>query len=376
MKFIHTADWHLGKTLHGASLIDDQLYIIEEILKIADDEKADAIIIAGDIYDRGFPPVAAVNLFDEFLANVTERKIKLLCISGNHDSAARLNFGSKIFARSGIFFKTRPEENPAPIVLQDKFGDVCFSLIPYFEPGAIAAKFFPGDDEKRLSYDEANKIYIETAEKNIPAGKRKIAVAHVFITGETKTDSVREIVGGADGISAEHFKNFNYAALGHLHAPRNAGGEFIRYSGSPLKYSFDESEHKKSVSVVEIDGDGTAKINSIPLTPRRDVRQIEGTVEELLKFNRTDDYVKAVIKEDSAFMNVAERLSDVFPNLLSIERKMKKFDSEEISQDLQTLKGLSIPEQFAEFFREMTEEEISDEYKEAFEKFLTELKKE
>ena len=375
MKFIHTADWHFGKTLRGASLIDDQAYISEEFFKIVDERKPDVVIIAGDVYDRGVPSADAVELFNEFLSKLTERKTKIVCISGNHDSATRLNFGSSLFEKSGFFLRTQISENPEPIIFQDDFGDVYFAPIPFFEPGLIRAKFFPNDTEKRLSFDEANKIYIDALRDKIPAGKRSVAVAHVFISGETKTDSVREIVGGADGISAAHFKDFNYTALGHLHAPRAAGGEFVRYSGSPLKYSFDEAAQNKSVTLVEMGADGNPKIETIEFVPRRDVRVVEGTLDELLNLEKTEDYIRAVVKGDTSFVNVADRLSYVFPNLLATEREERIYNSEEISDPTNSVTKLSISDQFAEFFSEMTGEPLSDEQLREMENFLSELQK-
>ena len=202
MKFIHTADWHLGKSLKNQSLIDDQNYILQEFLKLVDAEKPDAIVIAGDIYDRSIPPVDAVNLFDEIIFKIVERKIPVLCISGNHDGAARLKFGSRLFERSKFFIETLPNENPKTVVLNDKFGEVYFSLIPFFEPVEIENKIAA---EEKIDADTANKFYIAEARKNIPANKRSVAVAHLFVTGGKVSESERKFVGAVENVSAENF---------------------------------------------------------------------------------------------------------------------------------------------------------------------------
>ncbi|MBQ6534906.1 MAG: exonuclease subunit SbcD, partial [Opitutales bacterium] len=258
MKLLHTADWHLGKTLKGQNLLDDQIFILNQLFDVIRDQNPDVIIISGDIYDRGIPPAEAVELFDDILNRFAEKKLPTLIISGNHDSATRLNFGSKLFRSKNIFIASKIEDKPAQVVLEDNFGEIYFSLIPFFDPAEIKAKFFD-ENAERLTFNDANKFYVDLARENIPENKRSVAIAHVFISGEKKTDSVRDIVGGAEGIDAKIFSDYNYTALGHLHSPRFAGKN-IFYSGSPLKYSFDEANHRKSVAIVEINGYGEAKI--------------------------------------------------------------------------------------------------------------------
>ena len=222
MRFIHTADWHLGKTLKNAPMIDEQDYILNgDFLKIVDDEKVDAVIIAGDIYDRGVPPTDAVNLFDEIICKLTEKKIPVLCISGNHDSAERLNFGSRLMSKANFFIKTKPEKNPAPIVLQDNFGEVYFSLIPFFNPIEIEENFSQENFSEKLTSETANKIYIAEARKKIPANKRSVAIAHLFAAGGETSESERKFVGGVENVDTANFSAYNYTALGHLHKPQN-----------------------------------------------------------------------------------------------------------------------------------------------------------
>ena len=368
MRLLHTADLHLGKTLKGQPLLDDQIHILDEIFYIAKD--VDAVLIAGDVYDRSIPPADAVNLFDETLTKFAELKIPVLIIAGNHDSAPRLNFGRKIFERQKIFLAAKIENNPAQVVLEDNFGEVYFSLIPFFDPGEIRAKFFDSDSE-RLTYDAANKFYVARARENIPVGKRSVALAHVFLTGGQKSDSERQFVGGAENVDAETFAGYDYVALGHLHRPQKISAENIRYAGSPLKYSFDEAEHKKSVTLVELDGKGFASAEKISLTPRRDVRIVKGNIFELMKEPRTEDYICAVLTERT--INAADKLNRNFPNLLNVEFDLEKnFSSKEAATFRE---GTSTTDYFAEFYREQTQENLSAEYREAMRELLTELER-
>ena len=372
MKIIHTADWHLGKSLKGASLIDDQNFIMNEILKCAEDVKPDALIIAGDVYDRGVPPAEAVNLFDEIIFKICEKKIPVICISGNHDSAARLNFGSRLLSASKFFLNTKPEKNPSPIVLEDNFGEVYFSPIPFFEPADIREKF--NLEEKDLTTENANKIYIDALKKNIPSDKRSVAIAHLFVTGGEESESERKFVGNSVSVGASIFSAYNYTALGHLHKPQKMTSEKIRYSGSPLKYSFDEANHKKGINFVELNKDGEITVEKISLQPLHDVRIITDDFENLMKSEKSFDYIHADITDKEHTLNAIDKLREIFPNILSIKFIGLQKNIDEISEIKTFSKGDSPLEHFAEFFEFETGEKISDEYKTAMEKFLKELK--
>ena len=370
MKIIHTADWHLGKSLKNQSLIDDQSYILQEFLKLVEAEKPDAIIIAGDIYDRSIPPIDAVNLFDEVIFKIVEKKIPVLSISGNHDSAARLNFGSRLFERSKFFIETLPNENPKTVILEDKFGEVYFSLIPFFEPVTMQDKI----SAEKIDANAANKFYIEQARKNIPANKRSVAVAHLFVTGGKVSESERKFVGAVENVSAENFSSYNYTALGHLHKPQTMkkSGGVVRYSGSLLKYSFDEAKFSKGVTIVEIDGGGEVNFEHVNLIPRRDVRIVEGMLDELRQFERTEDYIHANLTDTSHVLNAMDKLRNAaFPNILSIkflnlEREFEKTSS--LREDV------SVIEQFAEFYEYSTGEKFFGDYRSTMEEILNELK--
>ncbi len=375
MRIIHTADWHLGKSLKSQSLIEDQIYILDEFLKLINEEKIDAVIIAGDIYDRAIPPIDAVNLFDETISKMTERKIPVLSISGNHDSAERLNFGSKLFAQSNFFINTKPIENPAPIILNDKFGEVYFSLIPFFEPIEIAHIFA----QNELDANTANKIYVTEARKKIPAGLRSIAVAHLFATGGLTSESERKFVGAVENVDAANFADYNYTALGHLHKPQTMKktGYVVRYSGSLLKYSFDETNYNKGVTLIEIDGAGETSFEHIDLKPRRDVRIVEGTVAELMKSARSSDYIHANITDKNHVLYAMEKLRDsAFPNILSVQFVNSKREIENPARVADAAENVSVLEYFADFYKFETGEELSGVERLTMEKFLSKLESE
>ena len=371
MKFIHTADWHLGKSLKNQSLIEDQNYILQEFLKLVDAENPDAIVIAGDIYDRSIPPVDAVNLFDEVIFKIVEKKIPVLCISGNHDSAARLNFGSRLFERSNFFIETLPNENPKTVILNDKFGEVYFSLIPFFEPVEMQDKI----SAEKIDANAANKFYIAEARKNIPANKRSVAVAHLFVTGGKISESERKFVGAVENVSVKNFSSYNYTALGHLHKPQTMKktGYVVRYSGSLLKYSFDEANYSKGVTIVNIDGKGETSFEHVNLIPRRDVKVVEGTMEELRQFERTEDYIHANLTDKNHVLNAMEKLrNSAFPNILSI--KFVNLERELENSNATLREDVSILEQFADFYEYSTGEKLEGDYRHTMENVLNEMK--
>ena len=371
MRILHTADWHLGKTLKGQPLLDDQIFILDEIFNIIRDEKIDAVLISGDVYDRAIPPAEAVTLFDETLTKLAERKIPTLIIAGNHDSATRLNFGRELFSRQGIFINAKVDNEFKPVVLEDEFGEIYFTPIPFFEPGEIRAKFF-GEDGDNLSYDAANKFFVARAREKIPAGKRSVALAHVFLTGGVESESERKFVGGAANVNAETFAGYDYVALGHLHRPQKISAKNIRYAGSPLKYSFDEANHKKSVTIVDFDAQGFVDTEKIPLKPRRDVRIVEGTLWEILKTEpRTEDYICARLLERE--LNAFDKLSGRFPNLLNVEFCLRQNFSDDNSTEETSHAGGTTLDYFAEFYSKQTGETLSAEYRMAMKDCLEQL---
>lgn len=362
MRLLHTADWHLGKTLMNRSLIEDQEFILDEICKLANPKEIDAIIIAGDVYDRADPSPEAVDLFDEILFKLTEKKIPVLCIAGNHDNAERLNFGSRLFANKKFFITTKTALEPKTIALDDDFGAVYFSLIPYFEPAAIREKFFDKDSE-RLTFNAANRFYIGEARKKIPAGKRSVAIAHVFVEGgEESPESERKIVGTAGKVDAQIFSGYDYAALGHLHKPHvpEDAPENVRYAGSPLKYSAREAKHEKGVTIVELDAKGFVSAENIPLTPRRDLIDVSGTLNHFLSQQPNNAYAYVTLTDETFVYDARQKLSGVFPYIM--DAKNKAHSKEFVSAPARKIREeASLAEQFADFFEEMTHRALTDD---------------
>lgn len=371
MRFIHTADWHLGKKLHEHSLIDDQYHILKEFLKLIDDQKPEAIIIAGDVYDSGMPPVAAVDLFDEILTKlILEKQIPVLCIAGNHDSSSRLNFGSRLFENNKFFLRTKILVDNEPVILSDEYGDIYFSMIPYFNPSKVREVF---SIESNLSYDDAAKILIDDARKKILPNHRSVAIAHLFLKGGYRSDSEIEMVGGIDEINYEHFLDYDYVALGHLHRPQYKKFEKIRYSGSLLKYSFDEELQDKGIDIVEMDGDGEVKIESIALKPLHDVRVVTGFLDDILREQiTTGDYILARLKDENPY-NAGEKLrSAIYPNLLGVENISERVTEE--SKELKERENLNDSELFEVFFKDMTGRNMNETEREAFVECFNDIK--
>lgn len=349
MKLLHTADWHLGKTLKGQNLIYDQKFIINEIFKVIDKQKPDAILICGDIYDRAVPPVDAVDLFNETLNRFAEKNLPTLIIAGNHDSSIRLDFGSKIFERQKIIIAAKVSDEPKNFVLEDNFGEVYFSMIPFVDSEKIPA-------------------IISSARSKIPQGKRSIALAHVFLAGGIESESERKFVGTLANVDANIFSDYDYVALGHLHRPQKF------YSGSPLKYSFDEHNHKKSVTIVDIDGVGNVETKIIDLNPLHDVIVVEGTFNELIRRPKTEDYAQIILNDD-VYIYETELLRNSFPNFLEVKRRnhLKSYDDTPANN---FRKEDSISEQFAKFFESVTTEPLNNDDLTAFESILKEIERE
>lgn len=319
MKIIHLADLHLGKRVNEFSMCEDQKYILNQILQIIDEKNPDCIIIAGDVYDKTVPPVDAVELLDNFLLELSKRKIPVLMISGNHDSAERLAFGSSLMESSKVYVSPAYDGSVKKVILNDDFGAVNFYLLPFIKP-TIVRQFFP--DEKIEDYNDAVKVAL----KNIGLNKteRNVLIAHQFVTGAQTCESEEKSIGGMDNVSAENFYDFDYVALGHIHGPQKIGKENIRYSGTPLKYSFSECNHKKNVLFVELKDKNDFSYECIPLTPLHDMREIRGSYDQImLKKNyentNTEDYVHITLTDEDDILEVFSKLRTVYKNLMKID---------------------------------------------------------
>ena len=269
MKLIHLSDLHIGKRVNEFSMIEDQKYILNQILEIIREEEPDAVLIAGDIYDKSVPSAEAVEVFDDFLVSLAEAELPVFLISGNHDSAERLSFGGRILEKSRIHVSPVYHGETAPVTLRDSWGPVRVFLLPFVKPSQVRA-FFP--DREIETYTDAVAAAVESMD--VDEKERNVLITHQFVTGSVRCESEELSVGGTDNVDAGVFEAFDYVALGHLHGPQSAGKETVRYCGSPLKYSFSEVRHQKSVTVLELREKGQVTVKTRPLTPRRDLETI------------------------------------------------------------------------------------------------------
>lgn len=366
MKFFHISDLHLGKRLLEFSLIEDQRFILLKILNIIDEQKPDAILIAGDIYDKGIPSVEAVSLFDDFLYRLAQKNIQIFIISGNHDSPERITCGSKLMEASGVHFAPVYNGTVTPFKMVDKYGTVNVYLLPFIKPPVVKA-VFPDEAEKIESYTDAVQCAINHMEIN--RNERNVLVAHQFVTGSLRCESEDITVGGSDNVDSAVFDAFDYVALGHLHGQQKAGRNEIRYSGTPLKYSFSEVKHKKCGLLVSMEEKGEIKIEELPLVPMHDLRELKGKYEELtLKKNyentAVDDYLHITLTDEDDIPEGFGKLQVIYKNLVKLdydnERTRKNNEIDGIA-DIDKIRPIDLFSQFFELQNNMplTEEQLN-----------------
>ena len=318
MKLVHLSDLHLGKRLNEFSLIDDQRHILEECLRVIDAEHPDAVILAGDLYDKSVPSAEAVVLFDSFLVRLAQRGLQVFAVSGNHDSAERISFASRILDANGVHFSRVFDGSPEPVALRDGHGEVRFYLLPFLKP-ALVRPFYP--DAEITDYTSAYRTVIESMK--IDRSARNVLVAHAFVTGAERSESEEVSVGGADIVDASAFEGFDYVALGHIHGPQNIG-EHIRYCGTPLKYSFSEARQQKSVTVVELGEKGDFRLHTVPLIPKRDLCELRGSYTELVSktfYEKLDrgGYMHITLTDEEDVPDAVSKLRVVYPNLMKLD---------------------------------------------------------
>lgn len=322
MKFIHISDLHIGRKLNEISLLDDQIHILNQILNHLDTLSVDAVLISGDVYDKSIPPAEAVGVLDAFLTSVSERNIPVFIISGNHDSQKRLGFGKTLLRKSNIFIASDISDTLQKHTLSDEFGEVDIYLLPFVRPEEVKVKFNCEDistTQEAITAIIRNTLVSDT--------RRNVLLAHQFVIGgTTPPETCRSetiYAGGTDHVDVSVFDAFDYVALGHLHRAQRIGRETVRYCGSPLKYSFSEATHKKSMTLVEIKEKGNITIRLIPLQPIRDLREIKGPIQSLIQAGREDaenceDYISAILTDEDELMEPFSRLKSVYPNLLQL----------------------------------------------------------
>jgi exonuclease SbcD len=364
MKFIHTADLHIGKFVNEFSMLKDQEFILEQILSIIEEEEADALIIAGDIYDRSIPPAEAVAVLDRFLSDLIQKNIKVFLISGNHDSPERIGFAKKILEDKGLYIAGTYDGNDRIITLEDSYGQINIHLLPFVKPAVV--KYYL-KEEKIEDYNNSVQAIINHA--NLNKNDRNLLVTHYFITSggmePELSDSESVIsVGGVDNVDASVFEGYDYVALGHIHRSQKIGGEHIRYAGSPIKYSFSEVHHKKSVTVIELKEKDQVIIQTRELKPLHDMRKIKGNLKALMdekvaKEADVNDYIQATLTDTNELIDPIGTLRSVYPNTMQviIEKNIRK---EENIAHFEKIKNRSTIEIYEEFYKVVTGQEFDE----------------
>ncbi|GIU02050.1 exonuclease SbcCD subunit D [Shewanella algidipiscicola] len=376
MKFIHTSDWHIGRQLHNQSLLDDQRHVLAQIIELAKAHQVDAIVVAGDIYDRSVPPANAVALLDDVLNQVVnELGIPAILIAGNHDGHERLAFASRQMLSSGLHIIGPLSDTVRPIKLTSASGDALFYPLPYVEPATVGHVL----DCDVSSHEEAMATLLEQVTEHDSQGLPKVVISHCFLDGGSESDSERPLsIGGADKIAPQLFNDFSYTALGHLHGPQYKGQPYIRYSGSILKYSFSEQHQHKSVTLVELDEVGEVNIELLPLTPLRDVRIIEGELAQLLADGvndpQRDDYLMVRLSDKSAILDAMGKLRTVYPNVLHLERTGLMAQTEQLAIRSDHIKKGELA-MFTDFFSQVAGEPMSEEQQQLMAELLDSLHK-
>lgn len=361
MRFIHLSDLHIGKRVNEVSMIEDQEYILKRIIEIIDEEKPDAVLISGDVYDKSVPSAEAVALFDDFLFSLSKRKTQILIISGNHDSPERLAFGNRLFENAGIHISPVYDGELKAVSIEDEYGKVDFWLLPFIKPAHVR-RFYPEDQIE--SYTDAVRTAID--KMDIDSSGRNVLLTHQFVTGASTCESEEISVGGSDNVDAAVFEGFDYVALGHIHGAQNIGSNKIRYCGTPLKYSFSEEKHHKSVSIVELDGDGNVTVKLQPLNPLHDMRSIRGsfaqiTDKDFYQNTAVDDYIHVILTDEEDVPEAVGKLRVIYPNIMKLSYDNTRTRENRIVEDAQDIQRKSPLELFEELYQQQNNQPMSSQ---------------
>ncbi|NRF14755.1 exonuclease SbcCD subunit D [Vibrio coralliilyticus] len=375
MKFLHTSDWHLGRQFHNVSLLDDQKAVLAQLIDYLQSNSVDALVIAGDIYDRSVPPTAAIELMNEFVHQVcNELKLPIILIPGNHDGAQRLGFGSSQMKGAGLHIISNFKEMLEPVVLNTDVGEVAFYGMPYNDPELVRHHF----DQPVSTHDDAHRLLSEEIKSQFKPGQKNVLISHCFVDGAIESESERPLsIGGSDRVSHEHFVDFDYVALGHLHQPQKKGEDYIRYSGSLMKYSFSEQHQKKGMTLVELNEQGFVSATHIDLIAPHQMRIIEGELDEVIAAGKTDpnnhDYLLVRLLDKHAILNPMEKLRAVYPNVLHIEKPGMLVG---IEQEMAQAKlARSEVDMFKDFFLEAQNSELNEDQNHAITDIIKQLVK-
>ena len=373
MRLAHISDLHIGKRLNDFSLIDDQEYILNQILKIVFESNVDGVIIAGDVYDKSTPSTEAITLFDSFLVALAERKIKTFIISGNHDSNERLAFANRLIGASGVYISSVFSGTADKITLKDKYGNVNFYLLPFIKPTHVRKL----TDNEVETYTDALRVAIDSMK--IDTSERNVLITHQFVTGASRCDSEEISVGGSDNVDASVMAEFDYVALGHLHKPQSIESEKIRYSGSPLKYSFSESKDVKSVTVVELNGKKDLKIDTYPLVPKRDMVEIKGTYAELMERKYYEgttygsDYMHVTLTDEEDVCDAVNLLRTVYKNLMKLDYDNQRTRESCELAALENVENKTPNELFAELYEKQNNKQMSIEQEKIVNEIISQI---
>lgn len=368
MKLMHLSDLHLGKRLNEFSLLEDQSFILQQLVELVRSEQPDCVLLAGDIYDKPVPPAEAVTLFDDFLNKLAQ--LTTVCVtSGNHDSAERLAFGAQLMREGGVHFCGLYTGEPQCVTLQDAYGSVYVYLLPFLKPAHVRHCLPPTEAEQVTTYHEALRCAVERL--HINAAERNVLVAHQFVTGAQTAGSEAVNVGGVDNIGAEVFATFDYTALGHIHRAQNVGSERVRYSGTPLKYSFAEWQQEKSVTLVELGEKGSVSVTALPLAPLRDLRKLRGSYEELMSREFYDelpkdsdgllrDFYHLTLTDEEDVPDAVQKLRSVYKNLLQLEYDNKRTRTDNAIEGAERVVEKSPLELMEEFYQLQNNQALSE----------------
>lgn len=359
MKFAHISDLHLGKRIYQFSMIEEQKYILKKIVEIVIEEQVDGVLIAGDVYDKIYPSAEAVALFDTFLVELAKEEIKVFVISGNHDSPERIAFLGQLTKQAGVYLAPVYQGTIESVALEDEYGKVNIYLLPFIKPVHVR-HFFP--EEPTNTYTDAMRVVVKKMNLNLQ--ERNILVAHQFVTGAMRSDSEEISVGGLDNVEVTALQEFDYVALGHIHRPQNMGSEKVRYSGTPLKYSFSESGDKKSVTILELEEKGKVKMKEIPLKPKHDLVKIRGTFLEVMNPANfpevdADSYFHITLVDEQDIPDAFRRLSVIYPNLMQMEYDNTRTRQKRKLQITREVAELHPEDMFARLYETMNNQPLS-----------------
>lgn len=358
MKLFHLSDLHIGKRVNEVSMLEDQAYILAQILSLIDEERPDTLLIAGDVYDKSIPPAEAVSLFDDFLYSVSRRGVPVLMISGNHDSPERLAFGRRMMEGAGVYISPVYAGETTPVTLHDAHGDVHFWLLPFLKPAHVR-RFEP--EAEIESYTDAVRVAIDRM--NVDFSARNVLLTHQFVTGAATCESEELSVGGTDNVDVSAFDGFDYVALGHLHGPQNVGGSRVRYCGTPLKYSFSEEKQEKSVTVVHLGEKGTLHLEALALRPLHDMRRIRGSFAQLTAqgtAQTTQDYLHIVLTDEEDVPEAMGRLRQIYPQIMKLSYDNTRTRSDQIVEGAQDVQRKSPLALFEELYEQMNNRPMSE----------------